>query len=55
MNAISGVEDIATILNAGQQGYMVRYLADPSTIQDIWDEATRSKLGKPWIGKEKDT
>ena len=55
MNAIAGVEDVETILDAGQQRYMARCIADPSTTEDIWEEATKSKSVKPWMGREKDT
>ena len=55
VNAIAGVEDVETILDAGQQRYMARCIADPSTTEDIWEEATKSKSGKPWMGREKDT
>ena len=55
MNAIAGVEDVDTILDAGQQRYIARCLADPSIIKEIWDEAMRSESGKPWIGREKHT
>ena len=34
---------------------MARCIADPSTTEDIWDEGVKSKSGKPWMGKEKDT
>ena len=44
-----------TILDANQPRYMARCIADPSTTEDIWDEATKSKSGKPWKGREKDT
>ena len=35
MNAIAGVEDVETILDASQQRYMARCIADPSTTEDI--------------------
>ena len=55
MNAIAGVEDVDTILDFGQQRYMARCLDDPSTSREIWDEAMRSKSGRPWRAREKDT
>ena len=47
VNAIAGVEDVETILDASQQRYMARCIANPSTTEDIWDEAAKSKSGKP--------
>ena len=44
-----------TILDASQRRYMASCIADPSTMEDIWDEAAKSKSVNPWIGKEKDT
>ena len=55
MNAIAGVEDEDNLLDARQQRYMARCLADPATTKEIWDEAMRSKLGGPWMGRKKDT
>ena len=55
VNAIAGIEDVETILDAGQQRYIARCIVDLSTMEDIWEEATKSKSGKSWMGKEKDT
>ena len=49
------MEDIEKILDACQLRYMARCIADPSTTEDIWDEAAKSKSGKLWMGGEKDT
>ena len=35
-NKIAAVEDVDTIINAGQVRYMARCMADPSTTGDIW-------------------
>ena len=55
MNAIARVEDVETILDASQHRYMARYIADPSTTENIWEQAAKSKSAKPWMGGEKDT
>ena len=37
-----------TILNAGQARYMARWMADPSTTDDIWAEEVPNKAGRTW-------
>ena len=47
-NKIAAVEDVETILNAGQARYMARCMADPSTTEDIWAKEVPNKAGRPW-------
>ena len=42
------MEDVETILNAGQARYMARCMADLSTTEDIWAEDVPNKTARPW-------
>ena len=47
MNKIAAVQDVKTILNAGQARYMARCMADLSTTKDICAEEVPNKTGRP--------
>ena len=48
VNKMAAVEDVETILNAGQARYMARCMADPSTTEDIWVVEVPNRTARPW-------
>lgn len=53
VNKIAAVEDVETIVNAGQARYMERCMADPSTTEDMWAEEVPNNTGRPWNDHQK--
>ena len=48
VNKLAAVEDVDTILEAGQMRFMARSMGDPSTSRDIWDSALVRAIGRQW-------
>ena len=48
VNMLAGVEDVETILHAGQARYMARCIGNSQTTRDVWETAQTSVRGRHW-------